>query len=335
MNRRRTYQFIFSFGVLTLVTLLAPAMSIAQNAKAFARLDTTAIMIGDQVGLELGITVPEDFTVSWPALADTISDHIEIVSTGENDTSHSQGNMLLTRSLKITSFDSGYFELPPFHFTIAHSNDTNRFLVNTNSQYLMVNVPAVDTSQAFKIIKGPVEEPVTFGEILPWLLIGIVVLTVVALTIWYIRRRRQNKPVFVRKPKKVLPPAVLAIQKLEELRLAKLWQQGKLKEYYTYLTDIIREYFDGRFNVDAMEMTSDEILESLRNKEINKEAMGKLHQVLQTADFVKFAKAHPTPLENDLCLNHCIDFVKETKPAEVVEKQNNGEMAMTAGKEGE
>ena len=100
-------------------------------------------------------------------------------------------------------------------------------------------------------------------------------------------------------------------------------QQGKLKMYYTGLTDIAREYFEGRFHFDAMEMTSDEIMTVLKKKPVNKEIYEKMGNVLQLADLVKYAKANPMPLENDQCLNHCVDFVKETKPVPIVDEQKN------------
>jgi hypothetical protein len=117
----------------------------------------------------------------------------------------------------------------------------------------------------------------------------------------------------------------MALQKLEELRLAKVWQQGRIKEYYTSLTDITREYFEGRYFFDAMEMTTDEILEALDRQNINKGAINKIKGAFELADLAKFAKALPTPLENDLCLNHCVDFVKETKPVPVAEIKNETE----------
>lgn len=294
--------------------------SYAQNVEAFSRLDTNAILIGDQIGLELGIRIPEGYLVRWPLLGDTITRHIEIINKKSIDTIASGGNLTLLQKLTITSFDSGYFEIPDLEFSFRYPDDTTTFIANTNSLYLSVTTPVVDTSQAFKAIKGPVSEPYTLAEILLWVLyivLGILVIVGIVLLIRYDRRRKKYQPLF-KKSKPIIPPDVLAIQKLEELRLAKVWQQGKLKEYHTDLTDIVREYFEGRYHFDAMEMTSEEILEVLKNHDINKEATNKIAGVLQLADLVKFAKALPTALENDLSLNHCIDFVKETKPVPVV-----------------
>jgi len=110
--------------------------------------------------------------------------------------------------------------------------------------------------------------------------------------------------------------------------LKKLWQAGKVKEYYPELTDIVRVYIEDRFAVMAIEMTTHEILDGLKKHLINDEAMQKLRGSLELADLVKFAKANPTPLENDTCLNHGIDFVNETK---LIETETKGEEVANVG----
>ena len=284
----------------------------AQQVAAYSSLDTNAMMIGDQVEMQLGINLPDDFTVDWPQLIDSVAPHIEIVNKTAIDTTRVNNNLTLKQNLTITSFDSGYYEIPSIEFVFHHKNDTVSYKTSTRLLYLAVNVPVVDTAQAFKAIKGPVSEPYTWREILPWVALGLAVIGLIIFLVWYIRRRRKNLPVFV-KPKPILPPHVLAIKKLEELRLEKIWQNGHVKEYHTMLTDIMREYLENRFHFEAMEKTTDEILEEIANQKINKEASSKLAGILQLADLVKFAKGQPTPLENDLSLNHGIDFVNETK----------------------
>ena len=295
----------------------------SQNVEAYAKMDSTNMMIGDQIDLELGIKVPESFYVSLPFFTDTITTNIEIINKQPIDTTQFEEGLVISQKYTITSFDSGYFRLPDFEFLFHHESDTAVYKTNANTLYLMVNTPVVDTSQAFKVIKGPVSEPYTFMEIFPWVLLGLFVTGAIIFIIWYLLKRKRNQPLFIRKPKPALPPDVLAIQKLEELRLSKVWQQGRLKMYYTGLTDIAREYFEGRFHFDAMEMTSDEIMAVLKEKPVNKEVYEKMRNVLQLADLVKFAKANPMPLENDQCLNHCVDFVKETIPVPIVDEQKN------------
>jgi len=309
------------FSILFLwLTVVLSQQLYAQNVEAFATLDSTSIMIGDQLTMEVGINIPQGFEVSWPVFADTLSKHIEILKKEQLDTLLDADRMTLRQKLLITSFDSGFFEIPSIAFTFKHEGDTTQFIAISNKLFLQVYTPVVDTTQAFKVIKGPVSEPYTFREALPWIVLALAIVAIVVLLIWYLRKRRKNQPLFVRKPKPVPPPHVTAIQKLEELRLAKIWQQGRLKLYYTKLTDIAREYLEGRYHIDALEMTTDEILDALKAQKLNEEIVGKLGASLQLADLVKFAKAQPTALENDLSLSHCIDFVNETKVAETTQE---------------
>jgi len=333
MNGEVRHIISFKSMIIIMLFILYGLHISAQNVEAYAKLDSTSIMIGDQIGLELGITVPESFAVSLPFFQDTITTNIEIIRKEPLDTTIIDEGILIKQLYTITSFDSGYFKLPDFEFLFHHEDDTVLYRTSASTLYLMVNTPVVDTSQPFKVIKGPVSEPYTFAEIFPWVLLGLIIIGLVVFLIWYIRKRKNNQAVFVRKPKPMLPPHLLAIQKLEELILAKVWQQGKLKVYYTELTDIVREYFDGRFDIDAMEMTSDEIIEALNGKQINNEAIGKIKSVLDLADLVKFAKAQPTPLENDLSLNHCLDVVNETTPVITAEPNLRKEVEESVIKE--
>lgn len=311
------------FILLFVASMLMHNKLDAQNTGAWSSLDSNAIMIGDQIKYHLGITVPKNARVLWPTITDTLTSNIEILNRSNIDTSYNENDITLTQQFLITSFDSGYFEIPEKEFKFAFVDDSVVYNTSTGLLFLQVYVPEVDTSAAFKPIVGPISEPYTFAEILPWIIVIIAVGLIIGLIIFFIIKRKKKQPVFKRKPKPDLPAHVIAITQLEELRLAKVWQNGKLKKYYTDLIDIAREYMVNRYHFDALEMTSHEILEELKNYEINKEVKDKLENVLHLSDMVKFAKAIPTPLENDLGLSHCVDFVNETKEVKQPEDNNN------------
>ena len=309
MNKMKSQNKI----LLLILALLFGSVITAQQTEAWSSLDSNAIMIGDQVNYEIGITVPESIIVEWPLLIDTITSNIEIISSGKLDTAYTDVGISMKQQFVITSFDSGYFEIPPTNFKFRHVRDSNIYTTSTGMLFLQVYVPEVDTTQAFKPLAGPISEPYTFKELLPWILTGIAAILFIALIIYYIVKRKKRQPIFKRKPKPILPAHVVAINKLEELRLAKVWQTGHLKKYYSKLTDIVREYMVNRYDFDAPEMTSYEIISKLHELDINKDAMSKMESVLNLSDLVKFAKAVPTSLENDLGLTHSTDFVNETK----------------------
>ena len=299
----------------------------SQETKAWAEPDTTAITIGDQIGIELGINLNKNVLLQWPSITDTLTNHIDVVKQSIIDTTFEADKMVLKQQLTITSFDSGYFKVPSINFLYRLKGDSAVFTVGTNSFFLQVNTPEVDTAQPFKTIVGPIEEPYTFGEIAPWVLLGLMALAAIAFLIFYLKKRKNNQPLFKAKPKPLPPPDVEAINKLEELKLARVWQSGKVKLYHSSLTDIMKNYLKRRFGFDAPEMTTDEIISTLDDKTANVDARNKLQGTMQLADLVKFAKAQPTPLENDLSLEHCLDFVKETRP--VVDEQNEEKKGKT------
>ena len=125
---------------------------------------------------------------------------------------------------------------------------------------------------------------------------------------------------FQRPPKPKLPPHVIALQELDKLKTEQLWQQDKVKDYYTRLTDIVRVYIEDRFSVPAMEQTTFEILSEFKRNgsQLDTKTYNELQEILEVADFVKFAKLTPLPDVNQNMMTFAYLFVNETTPAEVI-----------------
>jgi hypothetical protein len=296
--------------------------SSAQQATATAKLDSNSIVTGQQVHLLLSIQYRVDngkrIAISWPEIADTIRKEVEVVGQSKTDTIADKNDPFLftqSRTLTLTSFDSGYWAIPPFRFSTDDSAE-----ILTEALLLQVTPVAVDTTLAIKDIKAPYAETYDWMD---WLKDhmyvvygGIAALVALLLIIFIFRYTRKVKPpmVIVEPPK--IPAHVIAFEKLEKLKEEKLWQEGKLKQYYSALTDILREYIENRFKIQAMEQTTDEILFGFRNVAIDEESRMKLKNVLLLADLVKFAKEHPLPNENELSMSQSYDFINGTKREE-------------------
>jgi hypothetical protein len=183
-----------------------------------------------------------------------------------------------------------------------------------------VKFPPVDLKRGPADIKKPFSAPVTLKEIAPWLLGIILIGAIVFLIIYAISRRNKNRPLFQRPPKPKLPPHVIALQELDKLKTEQLWQQDKVKDYYTRLTDIVRVYIEDRFSVPAMEQTTFEILSEFKGtgSQLDTKTFDELQEILEVADFVKFAKLTPLPDVNQNMMTFAYLFVNETTPAEVV-----------------
>ena len=291
----------------------------AQQPVATATLDTQEILIGDQLNLRLSFSGVPGARVAWPNLKDTLTSHVDILEKGGVDTLKNVSGMdsAYVQNLLLTSFDSGFYEIPSLAFPFMVEADTNLYVIHTRPTYLMVHTVAVDTTKPIKPIKGIMKAPLTFRDLLPWLILGLLALLIIAFGIYYLIKRKRKEPVFQFRPRIKLKPHEIALKALEQLRTKKLWQQGAVKQYYTELTDVIRDYLEARFAIPAMERTTFEILRDLRDTaEADEGSMELLKKILELADMVKFAKWKPAPDENNGSLDEGIRFVEQTREKE-------------------
>lgn len=301
--------------------LLIFSNSYSQNFTATAKIDNNVILIGKQVKLTLELSHPKNQKIVWTELPDTIS-KIEIIEKSKIDTvlSFDSVSIINRQQLTLTCFDSGYYVIPPFRFIDVSNPDTLTNFAETQPLLLTVNTLPVDTTKAIKDIKAPVSVPITWQDILPWL-IGCLLGIGLILAIYFIYKKYKKKPVIVEREKPKRPAHEIALEELKKLEEEKLWQQGNFKFYHTRLTDIIRAYLWHRYDVNAMEMTTDEILNSHSIKLLNQEVFSKLKYMLELADFVKFAKVIPIVNENEQCMANAYDFINHTKLIDIIKEE--------------
>lgn len=309
--------------IFILFAVLLQKFSFAQDVQAFALIDTSKIKIGEQAKIDLFINFKGDaknLKIRWPQLSDTLRKEVEIVNVSKIDTTlpdkKDPKNIQQHQTIYITSFDSGYWALPPFEFIV---NDDTAHPIYTQALLLEVQTVPVDTAEAsVKDIKPIFDEPTSWKEYLPYIYWGIGILAILVLAyyiIYKLGKNKKKKPVVINKPK--IPPHITALRDLETIRNMKLWQEGKTKEYYTAVTDTIRVYLEGRYEIMAMELTSDEIMHVMRSQVIDNVSKDRLRQILSLADYVKFAKAQPIDVENEMTLNNAFEFVKGTLREEI------------------
>jgi len=304
---------------LTAVVVVFASTANAQEVKASVKLDTNSILVGDHVGLKLNLEVPENYAFVWPVFADSIAHKVEILRQSKIDTTKVQGFLQVQQTLTLTVFDSGYYVIPPIKFLYGPGKDAINNFVETDPYLLNVFTVPVDTTQAIKPIKGQLKAPYTFAELLPWILLLLVITGAGIFGYYYWKKRKQQVPMFVAKPKLIKLPHQIALDALDELKKQKLWQLGRVKEYHTNLTDIVREYIEKRFNILAIEMTTFEIITSFKGVKLEKGIKDDLQYILELADLVKFAKANPLPSEHDQSMTLAESFVLRTIPPRVFE----------------
>ena len=275
-----------------------------------ASIDSTMLMIGDQTAMHLSVTQEANERVEMPVFGETLQDGIEIVDRSAVDTTTlPDGRLQLSQELTLTSFKDSLFAVAP----IAVVSDGDTFW--TDPMALNVIQPfEVDSSLAITDIKDIEKAPIYWWGIIRWILLALAIIGLFVGAyygvLWY--RKHFLKEEEVIEPELLRPADEVALEKLDEIKAQKIWKDGKVKEYQTELTDVVREYIGRRFDVQSTEKTSDETLRAMKPL-IDKELFAKLSKMLQLADLVKFAKWHTTPDENEQALSTAYEFVNETK----------------------
>ena len=278
-----------------------------------ATLDSTTLFIGDQTDLHLRAIGEVGKQVTMPVLDKELIPGVEIVDRTIVDTiSLKDGRVQYDQYLTVTSFEDSLFYIAPLPF--VSGDDT----VWSDGLTLNVVQPfEMDTTDmAITDIKGVYKAPIWWWGIFRWVLLAVLLAGVGVAgyyLITYLQRRKLEEAGNEVVTEPLRPAEEVALEKLDAIKEKKIWQQGQVKEYYTQLTDVVREYIARRFEVSSVEQTSDETLRDIRPLlSERKDLYDQLRKMLTLADLVKFAKWSTTPDENELSLRNAYTFVKET-----------------------
>lgn len=322
MKLRGLFRFLMSVAIAVFSVISA----FAAQSTIKVSLDSVNLRMGDMTILHVNVTQPKNLKGSIPLLSKfrddgiipVCGDSVELRAPVKIDTVVS-GNMLnISYSVPLQAFDSGFYKLPELVFVAGKDS------VRSNSLGLKVYpvIAEADTPiYDYASVADP-EESSIFDYVPDWIIdfwwLWLVILLAVAIFLYAMKKYRKDGYIIPKKPEPT--PYEVAISSLRLLKEKKLWEQGMEKEYFTDLTEILRKYLEGRFGINAMEMTSRQILASLKaNKELaDKRAY--FRQILDMADFVKFAKVRPLPDDNVLAYENALRFVEETKPVPTPEE---------------
>ena len=283
----------------------------AQNVTVDASIDSIQRFIGEQARIKLEVSCDASRSIHLPQFVDTLVAGVEIIDIVKADTQYlnNRERMMVTQEYIVTSFDSASYYIPPFEVMVDGQ------IHHSQSLALMVYPMPLDEDNPESIFppKDIMQLHLAWVDWKPVIWKLPILFAIIIAAIYLIIRYRDNKPI-IRKVKvePKLPPHEQALLDIDRIKAEKSWQKGDPKGYYTELTDVIRMYIHGRFGFNAMEKTSSEIIDYL--KEIkDKEGLEDLKQLFMTADLVKFAKYAPLLNENDMNLVSAIEFINQTK----------------------
>ena len=291
--------------ILACATILLTAHQVkAQQVTVDASIDSLQLLIGEQAKIKLEVSMDANQKLTLPALRDTIVRGVEILDIAKPDTQmlNDGRRMLIKQEYTITSFDSALYYLPPLEILVNNQAYRSKALA------LKVYSIPVDTlhPEQFFGPKTVREVPITWEDVSAIVWLTLLMLALAGLSYYLYIRYKDNKPIIKKiKVEPKLPPHQQALQEIERIKGDKTLRNTDPKEYYTELTDVLRNYMAERFGFNA-------IIDKLQDIS-DKESIKDLMFLFQTADLVKFAKHSPLMNENDMNLVNAVEFINNTK----------------------
>lgn len=286
------------------------------QASVTAELKSAEIFIGDQVRLTVRISLPSGMPFKAVKIKEALQQvpKVELVEAGSLLTVAESPQQILEQQFVLTSFEAGDYEIPAITIDFEENGLIKSASATAPLSLKVSTIPVNPERDTLRSIKDINREEVRLSDFIFPALIVLTLLALLGLSIYYLmRRKRKQQPAPVLPPPPPPPAYETALQKLLELEQSDLLDQGEVNVFQTQLTYILREYLEGRYGVNALESTTDDILESLRHIALSDEWRLQLRQMLQTADLVKFAKAEPPLSFHVEALYSVKTFVEQTK----------------------
>lgn len=307
-------------NLLFISIIVFSGMGLSQTATM--SLDHQKIRIGEQTVLNLNFEYENpkgDALIVWPEFDNNLNEAIEIIEKTIDkarliDTLN--GKYLREQKLVITAFEAGEFTIPAQEIRLGDS------LYTTNLLELLVETVEVDTSKGITDIKPIYDVKYPFSERSKdwlkenWIWIALILAIIIGFIGYRYYQKKKPTTEEQEEPVIIIPAHITALKVLEQLLKNEEWKSSNKKGYYSDVTDTIRTYLEDRFEIYAMEETTREIINDLKNSPISDEDKHYLKKILSEADMVKFAKMTPTDENAFEMLSKSIDFVQRTKEKE-------------------
>lgn len=290
------------------IVLVCSFCATAQEAYFRVSADTLRIAIGEAVELVLegGLPAKAEKPQSWPVWPDTVKGLV-IAEVGPIDTATTGGLWRLSQKMRITSFDSGYLNLPALRWSLP--NDS---LISEPLQ-IWVDLPEVKEEQDFFDIKDPLAVKPGWWYYGRWVALALGIGLLAWLIYYFVWRRKKGLSAPRPSAKPLPPPDQEALTALDALAEKKLWQQGQVKAYYSELIDILRNYLERRFGLQTKELTASQLQEKMAQVPCADDTRREIRLILATSALVKFAKAQPLAEENEAALRLSRQLIEETR----------------------
>lgn len=281
-----------------------------------ASIDTTEYLIGDWIPVTIEAVHPPGVEVYPPAVTEKAGG-LDIIKFESFESEVRGGETVVKWLLTIAAYDTGSYTVPPFQIGYSSVEDSVISIIATDSLMVFVASAGGDTLTEIHDIKPPVGVAAEFADYLPYIIIAIILLCITIVGYWMWRKRKAEPaqeegeiPAEIR-----IEPYQLAMRRMTELEAKKLWERGLVKEYYSEVTEIVREYLEGEFLIPALEMTTYELIDGLISDRLVPVEDAK--QLFEPADLVKFAKFTPGAEECKEAVNDAYKIIKKARYSKI------------------
>ncbi|MDZ7370675.1 MAG: hypothetical protein ONB12_05855 [candidate division KSB1 bacterium] len=284
----------------------------ADEITAESTVDRSRMLIGDVITYTVRVVYDPAIEIQMPALGANLG-AFEIRSYEVLKPKKEKGKKVEAVVFHLSTFETGDFEIQPFEVAYRSKSDTTWKRIATQPLQIVVESLNPDEKGDIRDIKPPITPPYNYRALFAWIAASLAALVLVGAAVYIIRRRQQGLPLLPRRAKLPPPAHEIALKALDELVNSDLLAKGEIKEYYSRLSDIIRRYVDSRYAIYAMEMTTTQLLEAMREAGLAEELVEMMQNFLQPCDWVKFAKYIPGEEEHRRTTELAYRFVNETK----------------------
>ena len=287
----------------------------AQTISVVAYTDTTDYLVGDFINYEIEVVTRKNIEVISPSFPDTLS-QLELIASEEPVLTEDEKSKTAIYKFIFAGYDSVQAVIPSVVVKYRIANDTSFKKIVIDSVVIQIHTVPVSTAEEIKDVKSPITIPYNWMWLLLW--VAIAVFLIVAGYFSYKKYNQKKSEQPIEKKIIIIPPHVKALAALEKLDNEQLWQKGFIKDYHSRITEIIRNYFEERFDLPAMELTTTETIHHLKSIKEKENILDITYDFLSNADLVKFARFQPLESVNEEMMKQAKEIIQSTIPQKPV-----------------
>ena len=287
----------------------------AQTISVGAYTDTTDYLVGDFINYEIEVVTRKNIEVIAPSFPDSLT-QLELITSEEPVSTEDEKSKSTIYKFILAGYDSVRAIIPPMSLKYRAADDTSFKKIITDSIIVHIHTVPLSTAEEIKDVKSPITIPYDWKWLLLWVAMAIIILIAGYLLYKKYKQNKSEQP--IEKKIIIIAPHVKALTALDNLEKEQLWQKGFIKDYHSRITEIIRNYFEERFDLHAMELTTTETIQHLKNINEKDLILNITYNFLSNADLVKFAKFQPLETVNEEMMKQAREIINSTIPQKQV-----------------